>query len=378
MSELKRLLWIAPEEQGGIRHYSETLWPFVNVGWESSALVFDEAAAIKTARSLQPDIIHIQHEFGLFGSRLPFRYRFPAWLKRVRQAAPCAKVLGTGHTVLDSTFEFPWKNRGWQTLPRWVMNQVALPYCRFLWTRKTWGLFDGVIVHSALQTRTVSDSGCPKVTVIPHFVGTAASVRALFSPEGPHAAPVILVFGYFSPDKGQDVVIRAFARLLTTQASCSAQLVLAGGARRKEDQAFLEHCRGLVRSLRLEERVQFTGYLSPEQVNAAFARAALVVAPFRETWGSGSLAQALDRAMPVLASDHPINREIGDRQPGALAFFRNEDPVDCANEIGRLLADPAARKALSEAARRYAEACDVRSIARMHLDFYNRFTFGAG
>jgi glycosyltransferase involved in cell wall biosynthesis len=113
-----------------------------------------------------------------------------------------------------------------------------------------------------------------------------------------------------------------------------------------------------------------TGFLPAEEIDARFGKSALVIAPFRETSGSGSLVQALGRKAAVLASDLPLNREIAEREPGSLAFFRSEDPDDLAKEAIRLLEDSAARKALSEAAGRYGSRHSPELVAAQHFELY--------
>ena len=94
------------------------------------------------------------------------------------------------------------------------------------------------------------------------------------------------------------------------------------------------------------------------------------------TSGSASLVQALARGVPVLASDLPLNREINERVPDTLAFFASEDPVDCARQIERLLADRDRRERLGRQALQYAAAYSPANIARLHLDLYRRVLGG--
>jgi len=113
------------------------------------------------------------------------------------------------------------------------------------------------------------------------------------------------------------------------------------------------------------------------RLEGLYGMADLVLAPFRETSGSGTLAQAFARGMPVLASDLPLNQEITEREPGCLAFFRSEDPEDCAVKVKELLANDPARETLKAAARRYAEKCAPARIAEEHVRFYQEVLNGA-
>jgi glycosyltransferase involved in cell wall biosynthesis len=379
-----RVAWVVPEDQGGIRAYSDALLPWIEracgtvetlVGEVHSRRALTEM--VTRLRDSSPEIIHIQHEFGLFGSKIPPFYSFPKWVAAIRRTVPHARLIATAHTVLGPDYELPWKDRELQAPARWLFNKLALQAARSSWIQGTWGRLDGVIVHSEYQRDVILASAlrgraAPQVTVIPHFVpgsrgGSGAGVTNPSIGDVSRLEPVILVFGYFSPEKGQDVVLEAFAKMRTR-----AHLVLAGGVRRAGDQPYLDRCRDLTRALGIESRVTVTGFLSEERIDFYYAQAALVVAPFRETSGSGSLAQAFAKGAAVLASDLKINLEIAEREPGALSLFHSLDATDCAEKMDFLLSHPEVMKELRAGAQRYAAACTPARIAGMHADFYEK------
>jgi hypothetical protein len=88
------VLWIAPELQGGIACYSRLLWPAVAEAAGADGLfepllllqtaLGKSADAILAARDLQPDFVHVQHEYGLFGGTNLFLDVLPRWLRRLR------------------------------------------------------------------------------------------------------------------------------------------------------------------------------------------------------------------------------------------------------------------------------------------------------
>jgi glycosyltransferase involved in cell wall biosynthesis len=317
-----------------------------------------------------PDLIHIHHEFGFLGSKTPGRYRFPKLVQELRKRTPKSKIVATAHTVLGPDYEYPWQGRGLQAPLRLAANVLLLPHLKKLWIQKTWGPLDGVIVHSSLQQDAVRSSGCPLVEEIPHYIpeeehpGTALP-RTLKPP--PKDVPVLLVFGYFTPEKAQDVAIRAMARL-----NRPAHLILAGGVRRDEDQRYFRQCESLISELGLGEKIQITGFVTFDELDALVRLASLVLLPFRETSGSGSLADLLSRHVPILASDLPLNLEIEKRARGALHFFRSENPDDCAAQTEFLLAEPGALDGLRRGAREYAERFSARRMAERHAEFYQR------
>jgi glycosyltransferase involved in cell wall biosynthesis len=364
----KTLVWLVAEERGGIRDYADELWPQVQAqcgaaGWRAELVTSPPIKSRQAVRqiiaqitALKPSLIHVQHEFGLFGSKVPFRYRFPELACALHAIAP---VVATAHNVLFPEHELPWRGKGWKGIGRLAFNRLVLPFARREWLAGTWGGLAGVVVHSRLQERAIFSSGCLRVATIPHFVPVRDKIE-------PAEDNNVVVFGFFSPEKGQDVVIQAWKNIRAE----NAKLVLAGGVRRDEDRGYFEICRKLISDLELESRVEITGYVPAAKISEIYASAALVVAPFRETTGSGSLAQAFARGMPVLTSDLPLNTELLERVPACIELFRAGDVSECAAKIDGLLASRGSRKALSEASYAYAERFSPAEIIKRHFAFY--------
>jgi glycosyltransferase involved in cell wall biosynthesis len=120
----------------------------------------------------------------------------------------------------------------------------------------------------------------------------------------------------------------------------------------------------------VDSRVLVTGFLPESAIPGLYEKTRLVLAPFRSTTGSGSIPRAFAHGAPVLASDLPLNVEIGRREPGALALFRACDAQDCARRIRELCADPAALAGLSAAARRYARVLTLERAADQYAAIY--------
>jgi len=374
-----RLLWITPEVQGGIASYSHMLWPAMA---EAAAAAGDFAPlalaqtpadksedAISAARELEPDLVHVQHEYGLFGGLNPLRDRFPGWMRRLRRAVPSGtRIVATAHNVLLKGHRLNTHEQGWRGPLNGVANATLLPWMNRHWREGTWGRFDGVIVHSRFQLQSLLEDGFPVVSKIPHVVPSITQDRHTRD-VGP--TPTITVFGYFAAEKGQDIVIEAMRHL-----EIPARLRLAGGVGHPMNLAYKSSCEEAISRLGLRDRVEVTGYVPDAEITRIYDESDLIVAPFRITTGSGSLVQALARGAPVLASDLPLNREINERVPDTLAFFASEDPVDCARQIERLLADPDRRELLGRQALQYAATYSPANIALLHLDLYRRVLTG--
>ncbi|MGE0616242.1 MAG: glycosyltransferase [Bacteriovoracia bacterium] len=399
-----KVAWVSTwNKTCGIADYSKIILPAVRAaaktalpaGYAIELHPIDElrrrgqvAAWVESLARLSPDVVIFQHEYGIWGGKRPPRYLFPRVVKAVRARLPRAKLIATAHNVLARDYVFPTRGRGLQAPLRVLANHLLMPRMRRAWSEETWGVLDEVIVHSELQVSDVRASGCPKVTVIPHFVPALAPAgeglrNTKLSPEtewkirnaakhpvitphrlapGEPARKTVMVFGFFSPEKGQDLAVRALEHL-----ERDVHLVLAGGARRTADYHYMESCLGTARALELGDRVSVSGFVQKDFIDDYYARADLVLAPFLETTGSGSLAQALGRGAPILASDLPLNKEIERRQPGCLAFFHTGDPEDCARQIRRLLTSEKDRENLSRAALEYAAHYSPEKIGAEYL-----------
>jgi glycosyltransferase involved in cell wall biosynthesis len=366
------LLWIVPEKNGGIATYSEALWPEIKMGSEKNGLVVEEplrtiTESVGVIRKVRPKLIHVQHEYSLMGSKVPPLYFFPKWVKQIKKAMPDVKIVATAHTVLADDYEYPWKGRGWQIPFRFIANKTLMPVLKPVWNSKTWGRLDGVIVHSATQVKTIENTDCKNVRMIPHFVHAIQSAKEshpVFQ-KIPKDVPIILVFGFITPEKGQDIAIRAFAKLKT-----KAHLVIAGGLRRQQDASYLKKCENLISELGVQNSVSITGVLSHLMIGQFYERSAVVLAPFRETTGSGTLSMAFGHGATILASDLPLNAELSGRVDGCVDYFKSENAEDCAKKLEILLNDTALQIKLSNRSKEYAEKYSIEKTAKEHISFY--------
>src|SRR4051794_40712893 len=85
-------VWVCPEEKGGIRWYSETLWKELAPHAPSGSKLLVQPT-VEQITALKPSLIHVQHEYGCFGSKVPGKYQFPSWLKEIRAELPQARIV---------------------------------------------------------------------------------------------------------------------------------------------------------------------------------------------------------------------------------------------------------------------------------------------
>jgi glycosyltransferase involved in cell wall biosynthesis len=198
--------------------------------------------------------------------------------------------------------------------------------------------------HTARRVREVH--GVAAHVVVPG-VDAAAPTRPS------EAGSRLLCVGSITPTKGQDVLVRALARIADREWTCA----LVGPTER--DPEHVERVRGLVRRHELGRRVLLAGPRTGVDLDASYAAADLLVVPSRrETYGM-VVTEALARATPVVAAgvDGLPETVRGDGSgpgdlPGLLVAPDPDMPAALAAALRRWLDEPALRADARAAARR--------------------------
>jgi glycosyltransferase involved in cell wall biosynthesis len=160
--------------------------------------------------------------------------------------------------------------------------------------RRALALAQGVIVTSATTARRLADFNVPENKIRVVRPGVAARAFSVRRPRD--APPGVLCIASLTPRKGQDVLLRALARLRRLR----WRLRLVGPER---DPAFSRRVRRLARTLRLADRVNLTGPLAPARLPGEYRAADLFVLPsYHEGFGM-VVAEAAAHDLPIVASD---------------------------------------------------------------------------
>lgn len=150
------------------------------------------------------------------------------------------------------------------------------------------------------------------------------SVRIRRGLEGTRA---ILCVGAKRPHKNQEVAIRALPRL-----DADVVLVLAG-----HPEAYDARLRAIAAEQGVADRVRFVDYVADAELEALYRLAACVVFPSLSEGFGIPVVEAMERGVPVAASDIAVLREVaGD----AALFFDPYSPAAAAEAIRAALAEP--------------------------------------
>lgn len=208
---------------------------------------------------------------------------------------------------------------------------------------------------------------CQPVAIVPDPLPTATAERAARSGHKKHrsleaAAPSdedgvrVLIVTRLVVGKGVGALIRAMKRLPS-----SFTLTVAGDGPERHA------CEELVRTLGLEGRITFTGWVTGQRKTALFEDSDVFCLPtLMDSFGMG-FVEAMAHELPVVGVRcGPTSGVIADGVTGLLAASQDADAVATALAS---LADPALRLRMGEAGRRFVyENLSPERVGRTLLD----------
>jgi glycogen(starch) synthase len=176
----------------------------------------------------------------------------------------------------------------------------------------------------------------------------------------PMDPPRLLCVGRLVPDKGFDVAIAAFARVLEHFPRARLTIASDGPARPSLEQQ--------VRDLGLADTVEFLGWIDFERMPALLNSATVVLVPSRIAEGFGLVAlEAALMARPVVATRFGALPEVvADGEAGLLV--ERERPRELADAIITLLTHPDTAVTMGETGRRRAQ--ELFGLQR-HIDSFD-------
>jgi len=225
----------------------------------------------------------------------------------------------------------------------------------------------GTVVTSSFTARRIESYGVTASHVRVVLPGTDPAPAA--TGPGPGEPPRLLCVGSVSPRKGQDVLVRALARIPALAWSC----VCAGSLTRTPE--FSVSVIELARTLGLEDRIDFPGELGAEALDAHYHSASIfVLATHYEGYGM-VLAEALVRGLPVVSTRAGAVPDTVPPEAGVLVPPGDEQSLAAA--LQDLLSGPeggARRAELAEGASRHGRSLPTwadaaRAFERAVLEF---------
>lgn len=175
--------------------------------------------------------------------------------------------------------------------------------------------------------------------------------------EGPTVAcgPTVLCVGRLDDQKGQDVLIRAWAQLGVARHGWSLRLVGDGVNRAKYF--------AMITALGVQDSVFLVGQKS--DMAAEYAQASIVVVPSRVEGFPNVLLEAMAAGKPVAVSDLPdACREVVRHEHDGLLYSGNSVD-DLSATLARLMRNPELRAGLGEKARTVKDRYSSESVFKL-------------
>jgi glycosyltransferase involved in cell wall biosynthesis len=293
-----------------------------------------------------PDIVHIQHEYGLYGEMdgvavvdLIFRFKTTG-----------VPVIATLHTV--------------QPAPDHRKKMILQGMAKYL---------DGIIGHEeshANLLESVYGVDPSKVLVIPHGARNTEPVEGVKEELGLEGKKVLLLVGYFRPTKCFDKIVDLFPRIV--EKCPDAWLVISGKMRMLEFSAYRDALFASIDSSPARERIEvFRGQFPQHTFDAIISASDVMAFPYSAGAQSGVMAHAFAFGKPVVTSDLPAFQDAVRKSKAGFAVSTDDEYVD---KIALLLNDDELRAEFSENARRYVrEEISWDIVVEKTLAFYKKF-----
>jgi glycosyltransferase involved in cell wall biosynthesis len=315
----------------GIASYSANLAPAIAAqghevyivrvpfyGYKSYELLYNSVIE-NTPRNV--DIIHVQHEYGIYQQHEPNLYAALKLLKK--------PVVTTMHAVGNVTFDEHISKGSNQLITH---NE----YC-----------------HSKLEFPS---------TIIPHGCAVNTPADAVESKKKygiPPEAPIIGYLGYISPYKGIDVLVEAIKHIP------NVALMIAGGSHGAQDSEYMVQLKE--KTLHdLQGRCVWTGYVPEKYLKYAYGAMDILVYPSRYATESGALLTAMGYGRVILASNLPPFKEK--EKLGALATYDNASQLEEA--IKTLIHNKKQRATIKDYALAYCQENSWENVAERHIKLY--------
>ena len=302
--------------------------------------------AFEAMMKFTPDLVHIQHEFGLFGEQkgmnvIPLAYKFK--LSHI-------PIVITLHTVSEKPdYE--------EQIIRKALVEIA----------------EAIIVHEEYQRELIKKhlGHEDKIWVIPHGVRKIKRVSKLKAKEklGLVGKKIVLLQGYFRRTKNFERVVRLFPKVADDV--IDALLIIASAARRPEDIAYRDEFLELVAESRAKDKIKVLVEPFPEQrFDLILSSADVAVLPYLEGAQSGIMAHCLAFAKPMVVSSD-IQALVDLIQKSRSGLVAGTD-AELKEAIINILTEKDLAKEFSDHARRYVEKhLSWKVIASKHMGAYN-------
>ncbi|NOU58253.1 glycosyltransferase [Marinifilum caeruleilacunae] len=288
-----------------------------------------------------PDIVHVEHEFGLFGDQRGVQ--IVEFLIRCQLAD--TPVVVTLHTVFED-LKYEEKN---------ILQHIL-------------NFSTAIVVHESFQKEILLQTyECPKpIVVIPHGVREVERVKHAKNLLGLEGKQVLLLAGYMRSTKNFEKIIKLMPQLI--ERNKDLVLLMASRTRINEHSMYKEKLYREIDQMGLKEHVKILYGKFPQYTLDTILSAADVMAlPYSKGAQSGVLAQAAAMLLPVVTSElMSFKNWINEVRGG---FYASSDD-EYVSHISHLLQDDDLRTEFQNNIRENNKKISWTNIASRHIKLY--------
>ncbi len=290
---------------------------------------------------LTPDVVHIQHEFGLYGEQHGIQVN--ELILRLRMAG--LPVIVTLHTVRSP---MPRDDR--------IILKNIVQDC------------NAVIVHEPFQKEILKETfgSADNVRVIPHGIRDIKPVKDARKLIGAEGRKTALLVGYYRPSKRFEKIIRLWPRVV--ERCPDALLVLAGKMRNiASSDYYCELMKEVDASTVKDHILVLRGQFPQHTFDTIISSADCMLLPYEAGAQSGILCNAAAFHIPVVTSNLKSFDEWNRLSGGGLSAGTDDEFV---SQIVRVLEDKSLRNSLKKNIRKFIPPLFWDHVAEQHREIY--------
>ena len=293
---------------------------------------------------LTPDVLHVQHEFGLYGPR-PGVNVLDLFYRCRRAGLP---VVTTLHTVREKLLPEE------TSVLREIVHESS-----------------AAVVHESEHKKVLADSYCEadKVHVIPHGAREMTEVGDARKKIGVEGKKVILLCGYLRETKRYDKAVKVFPAV--AEAVKDAVLLVAFKTRSVDHPAYQRDLYRLMEELPVKDRIVILHGQFPQEIFDTILSASDVVPlPYEAGAQSGIMAHCFAFRKPVVTSGLKAFRSWVEQSGGGLVAESDEELAD---HLIRILKDDNFRETLQgNIAKFVTEKIAWQVVAGKYMEVYKK------
>lgn len=293
---------------------------------------------------LTPDVVHIQHEFGLYGPHkgvqvieLIVRYRL--------EDIPVVTTLHTVEPELEHQEE---------TILRLIISESS-----------------AIVVHENYQKEALVKyfGQEDKIHVIPHGVRQVTNIKEAKKKLDLEGKKVLLLCGYFRPSKGFTRIVKLMPEIC--KYSDDIVLLIAGKSRKLEFSEYKNEFYETINNSPVNDKIIVLRGQFPQHTFDTILSASDVVGLPYETGGqSGIMAHCYAFNKPIVASTLLSFKKSIEQSGGGLICESDEDFI---NGIIKIIKDKNLRRKFQDNIKHYVEnQVSWQKVAEAHINVYQK------